>query len=148
MEHKYQKCTIQVSEHTVCRLTQLELGEAYAALKGELAAYMQIAKPGRKATIIANDEKYELILWGPPQEISEAYQIAMAFLCNRLRKEVQLLRTTTITNDYYHELRTTTTTNYDYDEIRLRRNTIKTTPVIIVQRETRLCWLVVPPGHN
>ena len=110
-------------------MSRLEMGEAYAALKGELATYMPIAKPGRKATIIANDEKYELILWGPPQEISEAYQLAMVFLCNRLSKKVQLLRTTTTTNDYYHELRTTTTTNYDYDEIRLRRNTITTTPV-------------------
>ena len=94
------------------------MGEAYAALKGELAAYMQIAKPGRKATITGK----ELILWGPPLQISEAYQLVMSFLCNRLRKEVQLLRrTTTTTKDYDHELRTTTTTNYDYDEIRLRR---------------------------
>ena len=60
---------------------------------------------------------------------SEAYQMVMVFLCQRLKREVQLLRTTTTTNDYYHELRATTTTNYDYDEIRLRRNTITTTPV-------------------
>ena len=63
-------------------------------------------------------------LVGPPQEISEAYNIAQAFLCMRMnRPKVRLLRTTTTTNDYYHELRVT---NYDEHELRLRRNTITT----------------------
>ena len=90
------------------------MGVVYAALKGELATYIANVKPGYKATIIAVGkpiwswwgtdtvyEKYELILVGPPQGISEAYKLAMEFLCNRVGHWVQLLRTTTTTNDYY-----------------------------------------------
>ena len=118
----------QPSEHAYCRMSQLLMGRAYVALTSDLTTHMATAKPN--CTIDGFTLDTGLILVGPPQEVSEAYQMAMEFLCTRLNiQEVQLLRTTTTTNDYYHELRTTTTTNYDYDEIRLRRNTITTTPV-------------------
>ena len=108
----------QPSEPAYCRMSQLAMGQAYVAFKSELTTYMATAKPDCTATITFEKG---LILVGPPQAVSEAYQMAMEFLCTRLNiQKVQLLRTTTTTNDYYHELRTTTNTNYDYDEIRLR----------------------------
>ena len=87
-------------------------------LRGDINEHLKKANSSCKASICDN----ELILVGPPLDISEAYSMAMEVLCKRLQLKVQLLRrTTTTTKDYDHELRTTTTTNYDCDEIRLRR---------------------------
>ena len=117
----------QPAEHAYCRMSGMQITPPYLTFQRDLDKYMKRKK--QNCTVHLSLKKgMELI--GPPQEISKAYNIAQAFLCMRMnRPKVQLLRTTTTTNDYYHELRATTTTNYDYDEIRLRRNTITTTPV-------------------
>ena len=106
-------------EHDFCEMSGLWIDREYLTFQSDLQELMQKEKPN--CSVRFSDSE-GMILSGPPQEISEAYQKAMEFLCTRPQlPEVQLLRTTTTTNDYYHELRTTTTTNYDYDEIRLRR---------------------------
>ena len=112
----------QIQQHTYCRMCTGAMVNVEApssgAVNGKVNAHLKNSNSSCKAQIYEN----ELILWGPPLEISDAYLMVVSFLRNELQMEVQLLRrTTTTTKDYDHELRTTTTTNYDCDEIRLRR---------------------------
>ena len=94
---------IQITEPERCRMHKLPLEPAYVALKDELGRaivqHLHNKMPGCKADI--NVPTQELVLWGPPRKISEAYQLVMTYLCQRLKKPVGFI----------------TTTNYDYDEI-------------------------------
>ena len=120
MEHKFKKPQgeeppkkIEIPEPERCRMHKLPLEPAYMALKDELENGIVM---GCKADI--NVPTQELVLWGPPRKISEAYQIVMTFLCNCLSKPVGFITTT---NYERRRPQTTITTKYDDDEIQLRR---------------------------
>ena len=125
MDPMQQNLVSQPVEHNYCEMSGLCMDQKYVPFfQSDLTEVMHVEKPN--CSVRFSDEE-GMIFSGPPQEISEAYNMAMDFICKCLQlDEVQLLRTTTTTNDYYHELRVT---NYDEHEIRLRRNTITTTPV-------------------
>ena len=110
---------IQITDPERCRMHKLPLEPAYVALKVELGrAIVRLLHkmPGCRADILVGTQ--ELVLWGPPRKISEAYQIVMTFLCNCLKKPVGFITTT---NYERRRPQTTITTKYDDDEIQLRR---------------------------
>ena len=122
MDPMQQNLRSQPVEHNYCEMSGLWLDQKYFPFfQSDLQEVMQEKKPNCSVRFSVEEG---MIFSGPPQEISEAYNMAMDFICKCLQlDEVQLLRTTTTTNDYYHELRVT---NYDEHELRLRRNTITT----------------------
>ena len=121
MDPMQQNLRSQPVEHAHCQMSGLWMDREYFTFQSDLEELMKKEKPNCSVRF---DRREGMILSGPPQEISEAYNMAMGFICKQLQlPEVQLLRTTTTTNDYYHELRVR---NYDEHELRLRRNTITT----------------------
>ena len=124
MDSKQHNLRSQPEQHACCRMTGMQITPPYLTFQRDLDKHMEREKPNCKVNLSLTRG---MELYGPPQEISKAYNIAQTFLCMRMNQpKVRLLRTTTTTNDYYHELRVT---NYDEHEIRLRRNTITTAPV-------------------
>ena len=101
----------QIQQHPYCRMCTGELVNVVAPFIGAVTEVVNQHLKNTNSSCKADICHKELILWGPPLEISKAYLMVVRFLWGILQMEVPR------------------TTHYDDHELRLRRNTITTTPV-------------------
>ena len=89
MDPMQQNLRSQPVEHAHCEMSGLWMDREYFTFQSDLQEHMQEEKPNCSVRFSFLEG---MILSGPPQEISEAYTMAMDFICKRLQlPEVQLL---------------------------------------------------------